>query len=568
MKKKQQTFVLWAGIIGAALVIGAGCSKPPSQPAVAASADRYLVWNLGSEPKSWDPTTNSESIADYLATQLFEGLTYITADGIGPGVAERWDISPDGKTYTFYLRKNAKWSDGSPVTARDFEYSWKRICDPQVASDALQGMTDYVVGAQEFFDGVGTADGVKAAAVDDYTFRVELKNVAPYFPSLIANDIYMPVKKDVVDAVGEGWEKSPATCIGNGPFKLTEYQIGSHFLLEKNEHYWGADQVKLKGLRVLFIGDENTSLQGYQAGEIDVTELLPADEIPRLVAEDPNAVSAPDTGFIYLFFNCDKPPLNDVRVRRAITYAIDRKTIVEQVTKAGEIPATGAFAPTAEKTDGSSFRTLDANGYPLPEYGIDPYKAKVPEAKALLAEAGYPDGTGFPSVEILYNTSSKWKAVTEAVQQMLKDNLNINVTLRNVESSVYWDIMGEGKYEIGRGGWTNNPFNPSGLIKQFHSQNGNNSAQWRWQPYAGAPWDTALNPDNLAFDQAFELALTLQGAESDAAWVLAEQALMAGLPMAPLYYPVMTYVVNSQKTRGAEKSPSLRWIFKHAEVIQ
>jgi oligopeptide transport system substrate-binding protein len=566
MKKQTANFLGVLGII--MLLVLAGCTKTQSGQPQNTGASRYLVWNLASEPKSWDPTTNSESVADYMATQLFEGLTYITSDGTGPGVAETWDVSPDGKTYTFHLRKNAKWSDGSPVTAHDFEYSWRRICDPAVASDALQGMTDYVQGAQEYFDGRGTRDGVKATAADDYTFVVVLKSVTPYFPQLVANDIYMPVKKDIVESVGEGWEKDPKTCIGNGPFKLTEYQIGSHFIFGKNEHYWDAAGVKISGLRLLLIGDDNTSLQGYQAGEIDVTELLPAAEIPRLVAQDPNAVSAFDTGLVYLFFNCDKAPLNDLRVRKAITYAIDRKTIAEQVTRAGEIPATGVFSPTAEKTDGSSFRTLDSNGYPVPQYGIDPYKANVEEAKAQLAAAGYPDGRGFPQVEILYNSSNKWKAVTEAVQQMLKENLNISVTLRSVESSVYWDIMGNGEYQIGRGGWTNNPFNPSGLVKMLHSQNGNNSAQWRYRPYADAPWDTTLNPDNEAFDRAFDRALTLQGAESDAEWVKAEEAIMAALPIAPLYYPTMTYVVNTEKVRGVAKSPSLRWIFKNAEIIK
>ena len=145
--------------------------------------DRYLVWNLTSEPASWDPTTNSASIADYMCTQMFEGLTYPTVDGFEPGVAETWDVSEDGLTYTFHLRDNAKWSDGSPVTAHDFEYSWKRICDPAVASDALQAMTDYVQGAQEFFDGTGSRDDVKATAIDDYTFEVTLKNRRRSSPS-------------------------------------------------------------------------------------------------------------------------------------------------------------------------------------------------------------------------------------------------------------------------------------------------------------------------------------------------------------------------------------------------
>lgn len=218
-------------------------------------------------------------------------------------------MSADGKTYTFHLRKDAKWSDGSPVTAKDFEYSWRRICDPAVASDALQGITDYVVGAQEYFEGTGKREDVKATAIDDYTFEVVLKNAAPFFPELVANDIYMPVKQDTVEKNGEGWEKTTETCISNGSFKLTEYQIGSHFIFEKNENYWNAGNVKLKGLKLVLVNDSNTSLQGYKSGEIDVTELLPSEEIPRLLAKDTN--------------------ISDVNVRKAITLAIDRKKIVE-----------------------------------------------------------------------------------------------------------------------------------------------------------------------------------------------------------------------------------------------
>ncbi len=554
------------GIVGAAAGAAAlGSLDLPwvSEAHAEEGVDRYLVWNLTSEPASWDPTTNSASIADYMCTQMFEGLTYPTVDGFEPGVAETWDVSEDGLTYTFHLRDNAKWSDGSPVTAHDFEYSWKRICDPAVASDALQAMTDYVQGAQEFFDGTGSRDDVKATAIDDYTFEVTLKNPAPFFPELVANDVYMPVKQDVVEANGEGWEKDPATCISNGPFKMTEYNIGDSFVFEKNEHYWNADSVKLKGIRAVLIDDENTSLQAYQSGELDCTETLPTDQIPQLLATDPNLVISPDTGCNYLFFNCDKAPFDDFNVRKAITLAIDRKSIVEQVTQAGEIPATGILAPTAQKTDGSSYRELDAFGYPVPEYDIDPNQAQIDLAKQYLSDAGYPDGEGFPEFELLYASSEKNRKVMEAIQSQLSTNLGMSVTLRSEESNVYSTTGQQGDFEVCRGGWTNVPFDAGGLIKQFTSTNGNNFSQWRWQEYAGAPWDTTLNPGNQAFDEAYNKAMASQGAERDAAWVEAEQALMADLPCCPLFYPTQAYVIGP-KVSGVVKSKSLRWIFKGA----
>lgn len=529
---------------------------------------RYLVWNLGKEPKSWDPTTNSESISDIICKQLFEGLTVSTATGVTPGVATSWDVSSDGKTYTFHLRRNAKWSDGSPVTANDFQYAWRRICDPAVASDALQSITDYVVGGAEYFEGKGSYDGIKATAIDPYTFQVVLKNVTPYFPQLVANDVYLPVKKDTVEANGEAWEKDPQTCISNGPFKLAEYKIGSHFTFVKNPYYWDADSVKLPGIKAVIVTDANTSLQGYQAGEIDVTSLLPPAQIPQLIAEDPNVVVAADTGAQFLNFNCDKPPFDNVDVRRAVAYAIDRKQITEQVLKDGSVPASGFLAPTCMKTDGSSFRTMDSDGYPAPEYGIDPRKADVAAAKAELAKAGYPDGTGFPTVELVYSNNDKYKKIAEAIQQMLKTNLNINVTLRAEESSVFIDTKTKGDYDMAPGGWTNAPYDASGLIKLFYSQNGNNTPQWRWKAYKGAPHDTVLNPGNKPFDEAFDKALASQGSARDEAWHEAEVALMGDMPVTPLYYPSFIAVVNQEKVKNVELTSTNSFMFKHAEIIK
>ncbi len=249
---------------------------------------------MGAEPKTWDPTLSSETISEYITICMFEGLTKQTAEGYEPGVAESWDISDDGLTYTFHLRKS-NWSDGTPLTAHDFEYTWKRMCDPTVASPSASGVTDFVVGAAEYLAGTGTADEVMARALDDYTFEVVLKNPAPFFLNRISADIYCPVNQKSVEQ-GEGWEKRPETFICNGPFKLAEYQIGSHILMVKNDAYYDADSVKLPGIRAIMVNDENTSLQGYRAGEIHATEIIPAEEVPQLLATDPNLIVTPIAG--------------------------------------------------------------------------------------------------------------------------------------------------------------------------------------------------------------------------------------------------------------------------------
>ncbi len=529
---------------------------------------RYLVWRINKEPKLWDPTNNSEFVSDSIVKQLFEGLTVSTSDGFKPGMAESWDISDDGKTYTFHLRQDAKWSDGDPVTAKDFEYSWRRICDPDFASEALQAITDYVVGGQEYFDGTGSYDDIKATALDDYTFEVVLKNVTPYFPQLVANDVYLPVKKDVVEAAGEGWEKKPETCVSNGPFMLEEFQVGSHFLFKKNPNYYDAEAVKLAGVKAVIIVDDNTAYQAYQAGEIDVMDGLPSEQIPQIVAEDPNVIVGADTGARFLNFNVDKAPTDNIHVRRAITYAIDRKQIVEQVLKDGSVPASGFIAPTCQKTDGGSFRIMESDGYPAEEYSINPRQANVEAAKKELEEAGYPDGKDFPALEITYANNDRDKKTCEAIQQMLEDNLGITVTLRAEESSVFTSTKNKGDYQVATGGWTNSPYDASGLIKLFYSQNGNNTPQWRWKEYTGAPHDTTLNPGSKAFDEAFDKALASQGADRDNAWVEAEQALMEDLPVTALYYPSYTAVVNEDLVEDVELTASNTFMFKEASVIE
>ena len=339
-------------------------------------------------------------------------------------------------------------------------------------------------------------------------------------------------------------------------------------LFKKNPHYYAADEVKLPGIKAVIITDDNTAYQAYQAGEIDVMDHLPAEQIPQIVAEDPYVIVSADTGARFLNFNVDKAPFDNVHVRKAVALAIDRKQITEQVLKDGSVPASGFIAPTCQKTDGSSFRTMEEDGYPAPEYGIDPRQTNVEEAQKELAEAGYPNGEGFPEVEIAYSNSEKNKRICEALQQMLETNLNITVKLRVEESSVFSSTTSKGNYQMAPGGWTNNPYDAGGLIKLFHSQNGNNTPQWRWKNYKGAPHDTTLNPGNQAFDEAFDKAMASQGAERDAAWVEADKALMEDVPVTPLYYPSFVALVNEDNVENVEITLGNSFMLSHAEIVE
>lgn len=575
-QRKLLSAVLSIAMMGSLLAgCGSGQTTPPStsnpasstqsnQPGSPGNQPQYMVWNMGAEPKTWDPTLSSETISEYITISMFEGLTRQVEDGIEPGVAESWDVSDDGLTYTFHLRKS-NWSDGTPLTAHDFEYTWKRMCDPTVASPSAAGVTDYVVGAAEYLAGTGTADGVMARALDDDTFEVVLKNPAPFFIQRISADIYCPVNKKSVDQ-GEGWEKRPETFICNGPFKLAEYQIGSHILMVKNDAYYDADSIKMPGIKAIMVNDENTSLQGYKAGEIHCTEIIPAEEVPKLLAEDPNLIVSPITGTKYLDFNVDREVVDNVLVRRALTLAINRKQITDQITRSGETPASGFLPITTQKTNGSSYRTVDSRGLPEPAYGIAPDSADVETAQALLAEAGFPNGEGFPKLELLYYTGESDKKVCEAIQQMWKENLNIEVQLRNEDKNVALQTKRDGKFDISLSGWSAGYYDASQMIKQFKLDSGC-MAQWRYAEDASAPHDHTLNPGQKPFEDTYQAAMAAQGSERDQLWTECESILMEELPACPLYYYVFKALINQDVVTNIQVSRTGNWIFRNAEFV-
>lgn len=403
-------------------------------PAAEEVSDDYLIWNIGMEPKTWDPQLNTSGAGGHVIINLYDGLVRDTKEGIKMATAESYEVSANAEgvadtVYTFKLRDDAKWSDGQSVTANDFEYAWKRACSPEMASPYAFLITDYIKGAYEYFSGTGSRDDVGVKALDEHTLQVELIQPTAYFLNLVSFFTYMPCREDMA-STGEGWEKDPAKCITNGAFYLEEYKIGSHVLLKKNENFWNKDNVKLAGIKGLFITDATTSLQGYEAGEINVTSTLPGEEIPRLLAEDPNFVSEPALGTTYIEFNMDAEIVNDVNVRKALSLAIDRKLICDQVLRNGAVPAAAFVAPAFKLSTGESMRTMDEYGNVTTEFEINPNSAEVDKAREYLAAAGYPNGEGFPELDLLYYETGSMSQIAEAVQQMWKENLGITVNLK------------------------------------------------------------------------------------------------------------------------------------------
>lgn len=266
-----------------------------------AANDGVLNWNLGADPKTVDPGLNSANDGGHVINNTFEGLMREINGELVPAMAESYEVSEDGMTYIFKLR-DAKWSDGQPVTAGDFEYAWKRALSPEVASEYGFQMF-YIKGAQDFYDGAGSIDDVAIEVIDDKTLKVELTGPTPYFLDLTSFYTYMPVRKDVVEQDPEGWAKNPELTVSNGPFVLTEYKTGDKVVLEPNEYYWNRDMVKLDKIEGFMIVDESTQLTAFEAGELDIIDNIPNQEIPRLLAEDDRFEIKPLLGTYYYIFN-------------------------------------------------------------------------------------------------------------------------------------------------------------------------------------------------------------------------------------------------------------------------
>lgn len=433
-------------------------------------ARQVFTFNNGAEPETLDPQIVTGVPEHRLTGNLFEALVTQHPETLQPvpGVAERWDVSPDGVVYTFHLRKNAKWSDGQPLTATDFRDSWQRLLEPATAAQYAYML--YPVKGAEAYNKQGSEgpDGVKrppvafgqvgVEAVDAHTLRVTLERPCAYFLDLAAFDSLAPVPLRVIRAHGDRWVR-PETLVCNGPFKLGEWRPNQRIVLVKNEHYWDRDFVKLEQVVALPLEDMDTAFKMFQQGECDWLNDVPLGklaEIQRL----PEFYVSPYLGTYFYRFNVTKKPFDDARVRRAMSMCIDREAITRDLLRAGQVPATW-FTPAMP-------------GYEPPRgLGFDRERAR-----RLLAEAGYPDGKGFPTVELLYNTLEAHKVVAENLVQQWRENLGVTVSLRNSEWKVYLNDVQHLQYQIARAAWIGDYLDPNTFLDMFVTGGGNNNTGW------------------------------------------------------------------------------------------
>lgn len=480
-----------------------------------------LVFINGAEPETLDPAIITGQPEGRIVNALFEGLCTYDMDGKAiPGVAESWEISPDRKTYIFHIRPDAMWSDGRPLVAGDFVSSWKRTLTPATGSQYNYQLYP-VKNARAFAEGkITDFSGVGVKAPDDRTLVVELENPTPYFLELCAFPTLQPVRMDLVDRVGDDWVK-PEHIIGNGAYVLESWRINDKIRLKKNPRYWNRDKVALGTVDILPIADANVAFNFFASGLADLVMdkgLAPPallDELKR----QPYFHASPFLGIYFLRYNCAKGPFADERVRRAFSLAIDKKRIVEKITRAGELPAPG-FVPPG-----------------IPGYaGTDGLPYDPSSAKQLLAEAGFPEGRVFPLVNYLYSKSELNEAIAVELQSMWRETLGVNVNLLRQEWKVYLNSLSLLDYDIARSSWVGDYPDPNTFLDMFLTDGGNNRTGWGNPEYDRLISDAAREPD-----PARRLGI-LRRAED----LLVQQAV----PIAPIYYYVGIQLYDPEKIGG------------------
>jgi len=540
--KRLHVLLIMVAIVIAVFVVDNSLSE--DEKIEAKSEPKIIKWNLGSEPATLDPQLTKDLYGGSVINHLFEGLFRYRGHHIEPAIAERYDMTADGLTYTFYL-KETKWSDGQPLTARDFEYSWKRALDPTTGSEyAFQFHT--IAGGEAYHSGKTDASSVAVKAIDDLTLQVTLSSPTPYFLDLLTTFPFMPVRKEIVEQYPDGsWAIDPAICVSNGPYILTEFELSSRLKLTKNANYWNTDAIKIDMLEIGVVNDANTALTGFEAGDFDIIDSVPLAEISRLKSESPEFYAQPSLATAYYLFNTTVKPLDNPDVRKALSYAIDRKALVEMVTKGGEIAATGFIPPGLYDADDVDFHIASGT------YGINPDEVDIALAKSLLATAGFPDGVGFPKLEILYNTSETNAMIAAAIQEMWKVNLGIDITLSNQEFAVFQESKKTGNYQISRGSWFADYADPMAMLEIWTSASGINTTGW----------------SNSEYDQLIDSAKTSIGQRRFDALHKAQDILMNEMPIIPLFYYSDLFMI-SEKIIGWEKTAMGVWYFGNADLLE
>lgn len=507
------------------------------------SEKQTLVRNNGSEVQSLDPHKIEGVPESNINRDLFEGLLVTDVDGHpSAGVAEKWD-NKDFKVWTFHLRKDAKWSNGEPVTAQDFVYSWQRLADPNTASPYESYLQyGHIANIDDIIAGKKPATELGVKAIDDHTLEVTLSEPVPYFYKLLVHSSMSPVPKAVVEKFGEKWTQ-PANLVSNGAYKLKSWVVNERIVLERNTNYWDNGKTVIDQVTYLPISSEVTDVNRYRSGEIDMTyNNMPIELFQKLKKEIPSEVHVdPYLCTYYYEINNQKPPFNDPRVRAALKLGLDRDIIVNKVKNQGDLPA---YSFTPPYTDGAKLTE--------PAWFKMTQEQRNAEAKKLLAEAGYTADKPL-TFNLLYNTSDLHKKLAIAVSSIWKKNLGVNVKLENQEWKTFLDTRHQGNYDVSRAGWCADYNEPTSFLNMLLSDSSNNTAHYKSEAYDKLIGDTLKVTDE---------------AQRTALYQKAEEQLDKDSAIVPVYYYVNARLVKPWVGGYTGKDPMDNIYVKNLYIIK
>jgi oligopeptide transport system substrate-binding protein len=494
-----------------------GRAAPPAPRVAAPDAATVLRRGNGPEPDSLDPQLARSVSAATILRDVYEGLATLDRDGVpGPGVAERWQVSADGRVYTFSLRRTARWSNGEPVTAADFVAAWRRLVDPATGSqyaDVLKPVT----GAAAIVRGAARPDTLGVAATDPHTLAVTLLAPTPYFPALVAHWSTFPTYHGVAPA-------APGATISNGAYALTEWVVGSHVAARRNANYWNDAATRVDAVRYLHVADANDEYARYRAGALDATYTLPQQPLARLVAAHGAEIHrGPQLGVYYYGFNLARPPLgNAPGLRQALAMSVDRERLVASVTGLGELPAYSWVPPGVAGYGTQRFAWAD-----------EPAAARLAEARRLYAAAGYSSARPL-RLELRFASSGTHERIAIAVAAMWREALGVETRLVGEEFKSLLQTINRGETEVFQSSWI-----------------GDYNDAWTFAEVLGGDFGINLpHYRSTAYDAALARAERAAGpGERRAALEAAERQLLADAPLVPLYFYVNKHLV-APRVRG------------------